>query len=366
MQFDDLGFAIAATFSAHGDFAFVALTTNRMVRRVDLLNGTQAGSFIDTGYAPDGVLLTADDRFLLVNAPLSRELAVYDLDRFPADPTPIQRLSMVTSEPLDPVVLRGKQLFNDAADTRLASSGYISCATCHFDGDSDARVWDFTDRGEGLRNTISLLGHAGTGDGPIHWSGNFDEVQDFEHDIRNAFGGTGLMSDANFHSGTRDQTLGDKKAGSSADLDALAAYVSSLSTEPSSPFRGSNGELKASAIHGKALFESAELGCTTCHAGARLTDSKFVTPTEPLLHDVGTLSASSGKRLGKALTGIDTPTLHGVWSSAPYLHDGSAPTLRDVVRTKNPLDRHGKTSQLSDTDIDDLVLYLLSLDGKTD
>jgi cytochrome c peroxidase len=84
------------------------------------------------------------------------------------------------------------------------------------------------------------------------------------------------------------------------------------------------------------------------------------------LHDVGTLGPGSGKRLGQTLTGIDTPTLHSLWSSAPYLHDGSAPTLRDVLRTRNPTDQHGKTSQLSDDQIDDLVQYLLSLDGRTD
>lgn len=35
-------------------------------------------------------------------------------------------------------------------------------------------------------------------------------------------------------------------------------------------------------------------------------------------------------RLGQPLTGIDTPTLLGVWNGAPYFHDGSAPTLEDV------------------------------------
>ena len=86
------------------------------------------------------------------------------------------------------------------------------------DGFEDARVWDFTDRGEGLRNTTSLLGKRGTGQGRLHWSANFDEVQDFEHDIRNAFNGTGFMSDADFATGTRNKTLGDRKAGVSPEL----------------------------------------------------------------------------------------------------------------------------------------------------
>ena len=34
------------------------------------------------------------------------------------------------------------------------------------------------------------------------------------------------------------------------------------------------------------------------------------------------------------MTGIDTPTLRGVWATAPYLHDGSARTLDDAVRAR--------------------------------
>ena len=47
--------------------------------------------------------------------------------------------------------------------------------------------------------------------------------------------------------------------------------------------------------------------------------------------------------------------------TAPYLHDGSAATIRDVLTTRNPKDEHGKTSQLSPQQIDDLAEYLLSL-----
>ena len=155
---------------------------------------------------------------------MSREVTVFDSAQADNNGSPVQHLALLDSEPLSPVVLRGKQLFNDAADTRITHQGYIACVMCHLDGDTDARVWDFTQRGEGLRNTAPLLGHAGTGDGPIHWSGNFDEVQDFEGDIRNQFEGTGLMSDADFNSGTHSEPLGDKKAGLPPDLDALAAY----------------------------------------------------------------------------------------------------------------------------------------------
>ncbi|HEY6079727.1 MAG TPA: hypothetical protein VIW29_13020, partial [Polyangiaceae bacterium] len=84
------------------------------------------------------------------------------------------------------------------------------------------------------------------------------------------------------------------------------------------------------------------------------------------LHDVGTVQASSGMRAGEPLFGIDTPTLNGVWETAPYLHDGSAPTLRDVLTTANPEDRHAFTSALSEEELNQLVSYVQQLDGTVD
>jgi hypothetical protein len=163
------------------------------------------------------------------------------------------------------------------------------------------------------------------GHGRVHWSANFDEIQDFEHDIRNAFGGTGFLSDAQL--ALAGEPLGAPKAGRSADLDALAAYVASLGSEhlPRSAARPADGSKSSAALRGAGVF--AAEGCASCHAGGVLTDSSL---DAELLHDVGTLSTSSGQRLGAALPGIDTPTLLSLASSAPYLHDGSAATLDDV------------------------------------
>lgn len=364
-QFDDRGLAAAGALSSRGDWLYVAMRGSRSIERIDLLRGAaQSGSILDVGFAPQGVAVSRDDRFLFVDAYLSRELVVYTTDAFDSLPTPVARLSTVSTEPLSAEILLGKQLFNDAFDVRLGKDSYLACGHCHLDGDADGRVWDFTGRGEGLRNTISLLGRAGSGDGPIHWSGNFDEVHDFENDIRNAFAGLGLLSDSDWLA-TSD-TLGTPKAGRSVDLDALAAYVTSLDAALPSPHREPGGALSAAAQRGKTIFEDAAVGCRDCHSGPRLTDSSFVTPGAPQLHDVGTLSAASGQRLGGPLTGIDTPTLHGLWHSAPYLHDGSAATLREVLVDRNPGDTHGVTSPLTSTDIDDLVAYLLSLDGRSD
>jgi hypothetical protein len=190
----------------------------------------------------------------------------------------------------------------------------------------------------------------------VHWSGNFDEIQDFENDIRNNFGGTGFMTDAQFNTGTRSQPLGDRKAGLSADLDALAAYVGSLGAVGLSPYRNADGTLTTAAVAGRDIFRGSGQ-CTSCHSGADFTDS-----AAGVLHDVGTIKASSGKRLGGPLTGIDTPTLKGVWDSAPYLHDGSAATLLDVLTTANAGNRHGMTSGLGAAELQQLVAYLQQID----
>jgi cytochrome c peroxidase len=271
-------------------------------------------------------------------------------------PSQLATIPAVATEKLDQQLLRGKKIFHDASDDRMDNEGYISCGSCHFEGIDDGRVYDFSSRGEGLRNTVTLLGRRGTKQGRLNWTGTLDEVQDFEHQMRDLFKGRGFLPDQAFHSGSRDQPLGDSKAGLSPELDALAAYVSSLDHVNPSPFRNADGSLTTDAVAGQASFQ--KLGCNFCHAGAESTDSQ-----RNLLHDVGTITSLSGKRAGEALLGFDTPTLLGVWETAPYLHDGSAATLRDVLTTKNHDDLHGYVSSLSSREVDELVAYLEQLDG---
>jgi len=79
---------------------------------------------------------------------------------------------------------------------------------------------------------------------------------------------------------------------------------------------------------------------------------------------VGTLKSSSGKRMGKPLIGLDVPTLIGLWEGGPYLHDGSAQTLMDVITTQNPMNRHGNTQQLNSREREQLVAYLMQIDRR--
>jgi hypothetical protein len=81
-----------------------------------------------------------------------------------------------------------------------------------------------------------------------------------------------------------------------------------------------------------------------------------------MLHDVGTILPTSGKRLGAPITGLDVPTLKGIWQNAPYLHDGRAATLKEIFTRYNPHDQIGHTSSLNDGELDQLVAYLQQLD----
>lgn len=329
---DNASLASAAAYDPSGAYLFVALETARQVEVVDAIGGQRLFR-IETGLAPQGVTVSADGSRLYVHNFMARSVSVVDI-------SPLTRLGelrsglvatlgSVATEKLAANVLKGKQLFYDARDPRLARDAYMSCATCHNDGGQDGRVWDMTGFGEGLRNTIALKGRGGMGQGFLHWSANFDEVQDFEGQIRNLAGGTGLMSDALFNAGTRSQPLGDAKAGLSADLDAMAAYLASLTTFAPSPLRNADGSLTAAALAGKNVFQAQN--CASCHSGLPFTASADATQ----LKNVGTLKPLSGKRLGSALPGLDVPTLRDVWATGPFLHDGSAPTLADAVKAHN-------------------------------
>ena len=58
---------------------------------------------------------------------------------------------------------------------------------------------------------------------------------------------------------------------------------------------------------------------------------------------------------------FDTPTLIEAWRTAPYLYDGRAATIEDMLKKHNLDDRHGQTSDLTDKQIKDLAEFVLSL-----
>ena len=359
---DNSGVGSAATFDNSGSYLFVALETSREVAVIDPYNHVQLMR-IDVGRAPQGLAFGSDasqDRLYVHNF-MDRTVSAFDItDLVRSGATQISLIATanaVGTERLTSQVLLGKQLFYDARDTKLARDRYISCASCHRDGGHDGRVWDLTGFGEGLRNTVDLRGRAGMTHGRLHWSGNFDEVQDFEGQIRALAGGTGLMTDIQFNVGTRSQPLGDPKAGVSAELDALAAYVASLNTYAPSPYRNPDqgAALTPDGLAGQALFTAKN--CVSCHSNSMMTDSP-----QNLIHDIGTLKASSGSRLGvpfstMANPGLDTPTLRGTWATAPYLHDGSVSTVEEAITA------HTTLPLLTTDEVRQLSAYIKQLDN---
>ncbi len=255
LDLDNRNMPVAVAFSALGDYGYVLLETNNEVSFQDGYTLTNVGAIKNVGNAPDGLVLGTDGK-LWVNALLSREVIAYDMSMALASidqiaPSPLSRTRTIDKEPLSDPVLLGKQVFFNAADPRMDRVGYMACASCHLNGFDDGRTWDFTDRGEGLRNTKSLLGIGGAqGEGRLHWSANMDEVQDFERDIRESMEGFGFMSQEEFDarkgsSGEYD-TFGKPAAGASKELDALAAYLTSLDKVPRSPFRNPDGSFTVS------------------------------------------------------------------------------------------------------------------------
>jgi len=300
----------------------------------------------NTGFAPQGMCTTL--RTLYVKNFTGRSVSAIDVAGFMFDGSvnpAIVTLPTVSSEKLNPQELQGLRTFYHSSIPAMGQEGYMSCATCHAEGGDDGMVWDISNLGEGFRNTLSLNGASGTRFGELHWSGNFDEVQDFELQMEQLNGGDGLIEGLTFNG---QSPMDYVSTGQSEQLDALAAYVASLGRDSvrRSPYRTYTGALTESAQRGREIFNNGN--CADCHVGSAFRDG--------LNHDVGTIDTTSGNRLGDVLSTIRTPSLIELWKSAPYYHDGSAVTLNEV------LERGDHARSLSPQEEGDLVEYLLSID----
>jgi cytochrome c peroxidase len=110
---------------------------------------------------------------------------------------------------------------------------------------------------------------------------------------------------------------------------ALAAYVRSLVSPPTrfdDWIAGDAGALSAAELRGFQLF-TGKAGCVLCHNGWRFTDDRF--------HDIGLRSEDPGRGAvpggTPGLRAFKTPGLREIARTAPYMHDGSLPTLEAVV-----------------------------------
>ena len=292
---------------------------------------------IKLGHNPRAARFTPDGSRCYIYNTLDFEVVAYDTQ----DWRSVERIQ-VCENPLGEEKLLGKILFYTALEP-MVGRRWISCSSCHPDGDGDGRTWQ---NPEGLRNTTALYGMAWTH--PLHWSADRDESQDFEHTIRGQ-----LMQGRGLIRGRVNESLDKPNKGLSEALDALAVYCN---THPAPMSPHAKQGLSEAAKRGQELFRSKETQCATCHSGAYYTDSQPVKPYQ--LHDVGTGRQDKSELMG---TKYDTPTLLNLYRTAPYLHDGTAATLHDVLRKCNPDDKHGKTSHLTEQQVDDLIEFLKAL-----
>jgi cytochrome c peroxidase len=152
------------------------------------------------------------------------------------------------------------------------------------------------------------------------------------------------MSGDGLIEGTFDPTADRIDAERSPDLDALVAYVASL--EPwQSPYREPDGSLTEAAQRGMALFMSGSPDCR-CHAPPLYAD------LQP--HNLAGVAFSM-----EVHESFDTPTLRGIWATAPYMHDGVVQTLEELLSRTDPV--HSVADDLTEQQLNDLIAFLNSL-----
>ena len=320
-----------------------------------------------------------------------------ELDRAnPVQPLPGKLLGLdaalaQTKNPPTPEQVRlGRWLY---WDQRLSADGKISCATCHRpeNGFSEPTPVSTGIKGQkGGRKAPSFLNAAFAFYPETFWDGRAKSLEEQaagpmanpiemgnSHDVvvrtvagvagyapyfRQAFGGDGV------------------------DLDritrAIAAYERTRISGNSPYDRWRDAEpddtagqaaVSAQVKQGHELFFGKAL-CATCHVGTSFTDSRFHNlgigwdPAKKDFADIGRFKISGKDEDHGA---FKTPGLREVARHAPYMHDGSLATLRDVVQhynkggTPNPwLSPKLKPLGLSDAEVDALVAFMQALNGE--
>jgi len=303
------------------------------------LENRELVAHIEVGDNPRGIVLSPDGLTAYINNTLSGTVSVVETASYHVT------VEITTTEiPLPPLLLKGKKLFNSSDDPRMSNAQWIACSSCHFDGEHDGRTWTFAFAGP--RNTTSLLGMIETY--PLRWSGEWDESADGEFAIRRENFGSGLI-EGEMHCDLfpADCVKPSPNQGRDDELDALAAFMDSL-LMPLTPNHRQGQPLSTAALRGQALFEDQALGCLECHPPPLYSDLQA--------HDVGTEAA--GEKIGPA---YDTPTLRGLFGSEPYFHDGSADTLLETLTRPTPGSEHDLTALLTDSELQELLHYLLAL-----
>ncbi len=262
-------------------------------------------------------------------------------------------------------------------DPQLSGPGTIACASCHIPslGFADHRAASLGAMGKPMAlRTPTLLDAAW---GRLYgWEGKYPSLADVvtgamvnpmnmavtTHSLRQAMAQEPDLQSKYAAAFPAKAPSVDKMAR------ALATYVRTL-VAPPSPFdrwmQGDPNAVSAGAKRGFKLFEG-KAKCGVCHKGFAFTDRSF--------HDIG---VSTGNDLGrgakfpssiKLQRAFKTPTLRDVALRAPYMHNGSQPTLASVVRLYNKggikrpsLDENIHPLGLTTLEQSDIVAFLKTL-----
>ncbi|MFO0595353.1 MAG: c-type cytochrome [Myxococcaceae bacterium] len=291
--------------------------------------GLQSGTvsqLISVGEGPTGVAVLHDGKTAFTYNQFNHSIS--KLESVNGRVSNVGTTKVTGEEKLSAEAVAGRKLFFSAVDPRMNNPATgISCGTCHLEGREDGHVWNFPD---GPRQTPSLQGRMLMKTAPFHWNGEFSDLLSFmTHTVTNRMGGSGV---------------------SPAMEQQVAAFIESMPAADN-PHKDTAPDVIA---RGKTAFDKAE--CGTCHNGETMTDNTFA--------DVGTFVVNGPVTDNLSFLprgGLNTPSLLGLARTAPYLHDGSALTLKARIMTNKNLNKHGKTSLLNDQEVDDLVAYLKAL-----
>jgi cytochrome c peroxidase len=230
----------------------------------------------------------------------------------------------------------GRRLF---FDPRLSRTNMVSCGTCHLQEHAFAQptaVSTGVDGRQGIRNAPSLANLAWTS--RLFWDGRVASLEEQAGKPLENPDEMDLPLDEAVRRVTEDdgyrRSFADAYGGPPSELSlrrALASFVRTIvsSDSPYDRFvRGDEGALAAPARRGLTLFFD-KAGCFRCHPSGTLTNDGF-------FNDGSSVDGGDpGRRAITNRTGdlgkFRVPGLRNVAVTAPYMHDGSLPTLEAVV-----------------------------------